>query len=65
MDREVLRSYLSQGRSLEQIGALTERHASTVGYWIRRHGLAANGRARYSRRGGSPESSSSPSSRMA
>src|SRR5439155_12403722 len=29
------------GRSLEQIGALVGKHPSTVGYWLKKHGLVA------------------------
>jgi transposase len=51
MDRERLRQRLGQGLSLTQIGALEGRHASTVGYWVRRHGLEAGGRDRFSPKG--------------
>ncbi|MDX6641004.1 MAG: hypothetical protein QOF12_2015, partial [Solirubrobacteraceae bacterium] len=36
---------------MEEIGRLTARHPSTVGYWLRHHGLVAAGSARYSARG--------------
>lgn len=52
MDRELLERYLNQGLSLTQIGVLANRHPSTVGYWIQKHGLTANGRAKYAPRGG-------------
>jgi Homeodomain-like domain len=52
MDRDRLEGYLEQGLSLNQIGALENRDPSTVGYWVRKHGLEANGRARYAPRGG-------------
>ena len=41
MEREFLEGQLAAGRSLEQIGGLVGKHPSTVGYWIKKHGLAA------------------------
>jgi DNA-binding transcriptional ArsR family regulator len=38
--------------SLEAIGALTGRHATTVGYWVKRHGLSAVHRDRHAPKGG-------------
>jgi hypothetical protein len=52
MDRELLERYLKQGLSLPQISALVGRDPSTVGYWVQKHGLVANGRAKYAPRGG-------------
>lgn len=52
MDRGLLDQYLSQGLSLPQIGALVNRDPSTVGYWVQKHGLVANGRDKYAPRGG-------------
>ena len=52
MDRDRLKGYLEQGLSLIQIGALEKRDPSTVGYWVRKYGLEANGRDRYAPRGG-------------
>jgi hypothetical protein len=52
MDRDVLKQYLEDGLSLIQIGALENRDPSTVGYWVQKHGLAANGRDKYAPRGG-------------
>lgn len=40
--------------SLEQIGAMVGRHPSTVAYWLKRHGLVANGRAKHAPKGGLP-----------
>jgi IS30 family transposase len=59
MDRELLERYLKQGLSLPQIGALIGRDPSTVGYWVQKHGLVANGRAKYAPRGGLRTRSSS------
>ena len=52
MDREVLRRYLEEGRSLEQIGAAVNRHPSTVAYWLKKHGLAAKGHDKHGPRQG-------------
>ena len=52
MDRDLLQRYLGQGLSLIQIGVLMNRDPSTIGYWVRRHGLVANGRHKYAPRGG-------------
>jgi Helix-turn-helix domain len=51
MDRDQLESWLDEGLSLPQIGALLGRPPSTVGYWVERHGLVANGRDRYAPKG--------------
>jgi transposase len=40
------------GLSLEQIGRRFGRDASTVGFWVRKHGLQAANAARHSSRGG-------------
>jgi len=52
MDRAFLKSCLDRGLSLNDIGQLVDRNAGTVGYWVKKHGLVANGRAKYSPRGG-------------
>jgi transposase len=39
MDRAMLEDLLEQGLSLEQIGVRVGRSASTVSYWLRKHGL--------------------------
>ena len=52
MDKALLEYYLDQGLSLPQIGVLTSRDPSTIGYWVRKHGLVANGREKYAPRGG-------------
>jgi hypothetical protein len=49
---EVLESHLRRGLSLEAIGRLTGRHPTTVGYWVKRHGLAAVHRDRHAPKGG-------------
>lgn len=50
MDRDVLKQYLDDGLSLIQIGELENRDPSTVGYWVKRHGLVANGKDKYAPR---------------
>jgi hypothetical protein len=52
MDRDQLKTWLEEGLSLPQIGKLVGRDPSTVGYWVKRHGLTANGKTKYSPRGG-------------
>jgi Homeodomain-like domain-containing protein len=52
MDKALLEYYLDQGLSLPQIGVLVDRDPSTVGYWVHKHGLVANGREKYAPRGG-------------
>jgi transposase-like protein len=52
MDRDLLKHFIDQGMSLPQIGELVNRDPSTVGYWVHKHGLVANGRDKYAPRGG-------------
>lgn len=52
MERDQLKAWLEEGLSLPQIGALVGRDPSTVGYWVQKYGLVANGNAKYSPRGG-------------
>lgn len=52
MERDRLEGYLDRGLSLEQIGALENRDPSTIGYWVRKYGLLANGSDRHASRGG-------------
>lgn len=54
MERDLLEAYLAEGLSLERIGALVKRHASTVGYWVRKHGLQAVNSDRNAPKGGIP-----------
>ena len=39
MDRASLEQLLGQGLSLAEIGRRLDRHESTVGYWVEKHGL--------------------------
>lgn len=43
---------LGEGLSLEAIGLRVGLHASTVGYWVKKHGLAAVHAAKHAARGG-------------
>jgi DNA-binding transcriptional ArsR family regulator len=52
VEADILEAYLRRGLSLEAIGQLTGRHPSTVGYWVKRHGLSAVHRDRHAPRGG-------------
>lgn len=42
MDRDRLERYLEEGLSLSEIGTLEGRHPSTVGYWLKQHGLTTS-----------------------
>jgi transposase-like protein len=52
MDRVSLQQLLAQGLSLAEIGRRLDLHESTVGYWVKQHGLEAANRAKYLSRGG-------------
>jgi transposase len=52
MDRHLLEHYLRRGLSLPQIGALVKRDPSTVGYWVQKFGMIANGRDEHAPKGG-------------
>jgi transposase-like protein len=52
MDKDSLQRFLEQGLSLEEISRRIGRHPSTVGYWVRKHGLAAANRKKHAARGG-------------
>jgi transposase-like protein len=54
MERCYLEECLRKGMSLEAIGRVAHRHPSTVGYWMKRHGLTPVGRSKHSGRGGIP-----------
>jgi transposase len=41
MEKELLERYLSEGLTLREIGERTGKHLTTVGYWLKRHGLRA------------------------
>jgi transposase len=52
MDKPFLEDCLAKGMSLPEIGELVGRDPSTVGYWVQKYGLTANGKAKYGPRGG-------------
>jgi transposase len=52
MKKRFLEECLAGGMSLEAIGREVGKHPSTVGYWLKKHDLAANGRDRFAARGG-------------
>jgi DNA-binding CsgD family transcriptional regulator len=52
VERDLLERYLAEGLSLERIGVLVNRDPATVGYWMKKHGLVANGRHKHASRGG-------------
>lgn len=52
MDRAELQDLLSQGLSLAQIGRRVGLHESTVGYWVRKHGLKAVRQEKHAAKGG-------------
>ena len=52
MEAARLEEHLRKGLSLEEIAALTGRHASTVGYWVKRHRLSAVHSDRHAAKGG-------------
>jgi transposase len=41
MEKDLLERYLAQGLTLREIGERTGKHLTTVGYWMKRHGLKA------------------------
>src|SRR5213592_1166627 len=47
MRKEDLERYLAEGLTLREIGARTGKHLTTVGYWIKRHGLRAANAERF------------------
>jgi 5-methylcytosine-specific restriction endonuclease McrA len=51
VDRNFLEECIEAGMSLPEIGRLADRSPGTVGYWVTKHGLQANGKARFSRKG--------------
>jgi len=52
MDREKLATMLAEGRSIESIAREMGRAASTVGYWVNKHGLTSGHARRHAPRGG-------------
>jgi transposase len=52
MERDWLASELQAGRSIESIARETGRSASTVAYWVNKHGLTSRHAAKHAARGG-------------
>lgn len=52
MDRDELAAMLEAGRSIESIARETGKSASTVGYWVNKHGLISTHASRHAARGG-------------
>ena len=52
MDRDALAAMLAAGRSIESIARETGKSASTVAYWVNKHGLTSGHAARHAARGG-------------
>ncbi|HKI67147.1 MAG TPA: hypothetical protein VJ989_07760 [Solirubrobacterales bacterium] len=51
MEKGFLEECLANGMSLEAIGREVAKHPSTVGYWMQKYGLSANGAPRFAPRG--------------
>src|SRR4051794_40598163 len=51
MERDTLAKYLEEGMSLAEIGVLVDRDPSTVGYWVKQHGLKTARAEKFARRG--------------
>jgi transposase-like protein len=52
IDRDSLKTLLEQGLSLEKIGRRFGRDPSTIGYWVKKHGLEAVHRDKHLGKGG-------------
>src|SRR4051812_15564371 len=52
MDRDWLEAQLTAGRSIESIAREVGKHPSTVGYWVKKHGLESSHAAKHAARGG-------------
>jgi transposase len=52
MDKDWLEARLAEGRSIESIAREVGKHASTVGYWVKKHGLQSTHAAKHAARGG-------------
>jgi transposase len=52
MEKDSLARLLDMGLSLDRIGARVGRDASTIGYWVRKHGLSAVHAEKHAPRGG-------------
>lgn len=52
MEKGLLEKCLAKGMSLEAIGREVGKHPSTVGYWLKKHGLTAHNADRHAPKGG-------------
>jgi transposase-like protein len=52
MDRDWLEAQLTAGRSIESIAREVGKHPSTVGYWLKKHGLTSHYAELHGPRGG-------------
>jgi transposase-like protein len=52
MDKHWLETQLAAGRSIESIAREVGKHPSTVGYWVKKHGLHSQHTERHAARGG-------------
>lgn len=60
LDKAFLTKCLDDGMSLPEIGKLTGRAPGTVGYWVKRHGLVANGSRKFRPGKGIPRAALEP-----
>lgn len=51
MERQFLEDRLAKGMSLDAIGREVGKHPSTVGHWVKKHGLTPPGATRYAPKG--------------
>jgi transposase-like protein len=51
MEKEWLETQLAAGRSIESIAREVGKHPSTVGYWVKKHGLASMHAERHAAKG--------------
>lgn len=51
MEKSFLEECLAEERSLDAIGELVGKHPSTVGYWLKKHGLKASHAERHAPKG--------------
>jgi transposase len=52
MEKDWLEARLAEGRSIEAIAREAGKHPSTVGYWVKKHGLRSQHAPRHVARGG-------------
>ena len=63
MDGMLLEGLVEEGLSLEQLTRRFGKHPSTIGYWVKKHGLEPPNRAKHAARGGLTRDSSRSSAR--